>query len=240
MGALRSPDRASEASEIRGWASAEISSRISLRSMRAKGINQSGNRHVSVSGRGLESSRSPWRPRSRSRRRQTRRAIRTADPHDTRCLRQAGWSTCWRAAVGEGLAKAPGQLIIVEEQAGRGGISAPTSSPRRIAGRLHAADDHDGNLKNINQNLYKTMPFDLRRRSQLISLVANMPMLAVAHPKIDGKKPEGLIPACGRRILGSSRSVRRASGITGQLGQALRRTWRRSNIMTSYRGAAPS
>ena len=142
-------------------------------------------------------------------------------------------------AVGEELGKAIGQPIIIENKPGAGG---------NIGADLVAKAEPDGytllmtspGIQSINQFLYKTMPFDPETAFAPISLVADMPMLVVVHPKVGAKTLKDLVGIAraspGKLTFGSA-----GVGTTGHLGQAL--LVHVANISVThvpYRGAAPS
>jgi tripartite-type tricarboxylate transporter receptor subunit TctC len=142
-------------------------------------------------------------------------------------------------AVGEELSKALGQPIIVENKPGAGG---------NIGADLVAKADADGytllmtspGIQSINQFLYKSMPFDPDKAFAPISLVADMPMLVVVHPKTNVKTLPELIAAAranpGKLSFGSA-----GIGTTGHLGQALLTHLAKIELThIPYRGAAPS
>jgi tripartite-type tricarboxylate transporter receptor subunit TctC len=142
-------------------------------------------------------------------------------------------------AVGEELAKTLGQPIIVENKPGAGG---------NLGADLVAKAEPDGytllmtspGIQSINQFLYKTMPFDPDKAFAPISLVADMPMLVVVHPKAGAKTLKELIDVAranpGRLSFGSA-----GVGTTGHLGQALLTHVAGISIThVPYRGAAPS
>ncbi len=142
-------------------------------------------------------------------------------------------------AVGEELAKTLGQPIIVENKPGAGG---------NIGADLVAKADADGytllmtspGIQSINQFLYRTMPFDPDKAFAPISLVADMPMLVVVHPKVGAKTLRELIDIAragpGKLTFGSA-----GVGTTGHLGQALLVHVAGINVThVPYRGAAPS
>ena len=142
-------------------------------------------------------------------------------------------------AVGEELAKTLGQPIIIENKPGAGG---------NIGADIVAKAEPDGytllmtspGIQSINQFLYKTMPFDPEKAFAPISLVADMPMLVVVHPKTNVKSLSDLIAAAranpGKLTFGSA-----GIGTTGHLGQALLTHVARIELThIPYRGAAPS
>src|SRR5262245_39699109 len=95
-------------------------------------------------------------------------------------------------AVGEELAKTLGQPIVVENRPGAGG---------NIGADVVARAEPDGHtllmtspgIQSINQFLYKSMPFDPEQAFAPVSLVADMPMLVVIHPKVGAKTLAELI-----------------------------------------------
>jgi tripartite-type tricarboxylate transporter receptor subunit TctC len=142
-------------------------------------------------------------------------------------------------AIGEELAKTLGQPIIVENKPGAGG---------NIGADIVAKAEPDGytllmtspGIQSINQFLYKTMPFEPDKAFAPISLVADMSMLVVVHPKINVNTLADLIGAAranpGKLTFGSA-----GVGTTGHLGQALLTHVAQINLThVPYRGAAPS
>ena len=95
-------------------------------------------------------------------------------------------------AVGEELAKTLGQPVIVENKPGAGG---------NIGADVVAKAEPDGytllmtspGIQSINQFLYAKMPFDPDTAFVPISIVADMPMLVVVHPKVGAKTLQELI-----------------------------------------------
>ena len=65
-------------------------------------------------------------------------------------------------------------------------------------------------IQSINQFLYRTMPFDPEKAFAPISLVADMPMLVVVHPKVGVKTLKELIAIAranpGKLTFGSAGS----------------------------------
>jgi tripartite-type tricarboxylate transporter receptor subunit TctC len=142
-------------------------------------------------------------------------------------------------AVGEELSKALGQPVIVENKPGAGG---------NVGADIVAKAEGDGytllmtspGIQSINQFLYKSMPFDPDKAFAPISLVADMSMLVVVHPKTNVKTLAELIAAAranpGKLTFGSA-----GVGTTGHLGQALLTHVAKINLIhIPYRGAAPS
>lgn len=142
-------------------------------------------------------------------------------------------------AVGEELAKSLGQTVIVENKPGAGG---------NIGADIVAKAEPDGHtllmtspgIQSINQFLYKSMPFDPEQAFTPISIVADMSMLVVVHPKVGARSLQELIDLAranpGKLNFGSA-----GVGTTGHLGQALFTHLAGINVNhIPYRGAAPS
>jgi tripartite-type tricarboxylate transporter receptor subunit TctC len=142
-------------------------------------------------------------------------------------------------AVSDELAKSLSQAVIIENKPGAGG---------NIGADLVAKASPDGytllltsaGIPSINQFLYKSMPFDPETAFAPISLIADMPMLVIVHPKTGIKSLKELIAAAtanpGKLNFGSA-----GIGTTGHLGQAL--LVHSANIKLGhvpYRGAAPA
>ena len=142
-------------------------------------------------------------------------------------------------AVGEEMSKSLGQPVIVENKPGAGG---------NLGAALVANATPDGytlmmtspGIQSINQFLYKEMPFDPDKAFTPISLVADMPMLVLVHPKTNIRTLKDLIAATKANPdtlnFGSA-----GIGTTGHLGQAL--LVHAADIKVKhvpYRGAAPA
>src|SRR5262245_25024130 len=142
-------------------------------------------------------------------------------------------------AVGEELAKTLGQPVVIENRPGAGGnIGADVVAKAEPDG--HTLLMTSPGIQSINQFLYKTMPFDPEKAFVPISLVADMPMLVVVHPKIGVTSLSELIATAranpGKLSFGSA-----GIGTTGHLGQALLTHVAKINLThIPYRGAAPS
>jgi tripartite-type tricarboxylate transporter receptor subunit TctC len=142
-------------------------------------------------------------------------------------------------AVGEEMSKSLGQPVIVENKPGAGG---------NIGAELVSKSDPDGytllmtspGIQSINQFLYKTIPFDPEKAFTPISLVADMPMLVLVHPKTNIKTLKELVAAAkenpGKLNFGSA-----GVGTTGHLGQALLVHVAGIKVAhVPYKGAAPA
>lgn len=142
-------------------------------------------------------------------------------------------------AAGEELTKTLGQPIIIENKPGAGG---------NIGADVVAKAEPDGytllmtspGIQSINQFVYKAMPFDPDTAFAPVSLIADMPMLAVIHPKLGVKTLPDLIAIArakpGKLTFGSA-----GVGTTGHLGQALLAHVAKIDLVhVPYRGAAPS
>ncbi|WP_313084358.1 tripartite tricarboxylate transporter substrate-binding protein, partial [Pulveribacter sp.] len=94
--------------------------------------------------------------------------------------------------IGQGLQKALGQSVVVDNRAGAGG---------NIGGALAAKAPADGytlfmgtvGTHAINEALYKKMPFDPVKDFAPLTRVANVPNLLVANPKQPFKTVQELI-----------------------------------------------
>ena len=142
-------------------------------------------------------------------------------------------------AIGDELTKTLGQPVIIENRPGAGG---------NLGADIVAKAEPDGytllmtspGIQSINQFLYKTMPFDPDKAFAPVSLVADMSMLVVVHPKVGVKTLRELVDYAranpGKLNFGSA-----GVGTTGHLGQALLAHVARINLThVPYRGAAPS
>lgn len=168
-----------------------------------------------------------------------------AEPYPDRPLRivapfpAGGLVDVLARAVGDELAKTLGQPVIVENKPGAGG---------NIGADAVAKAEPDGytllmtspGIQSINQFLYKSMPFDPETAFEPVSLVADMPMLVLVHPKTGIRSLKDFIAAAkahpNKLNFGSA-----GMGTTGHLGQALLVHVAGVEVThVPYRGAAPA
>ena len=142
-------------------------------------------------------------------------------------------------AVGDEMSKSMGQPVIVENRPGAGGnIGAEVVSKAAPDGYTLLMTSPG--IQSINQFLYKTMPFDPEKAFTPISLVADMPMLVLVHPKTGIKTLKDLVAAAkaspSKLNFGSA-----GVGTTGHLGQALLVHVGDMKVThVPYKGAAPA
>jgi tripartite-type tricarboxylate transporter receptor subunit TctC len=142
-------------------------------------------------------------------------------------------------AVGDELSKTIGQTIIVENKPGAGG-NLGADLVAKAAPDGHTLLMTSPGIQSINQFLYKSMPFDAETAFAPISLVADMPMLVLVHPKTNIRTLNDLIStakASPNKLNFGSAGI----GTTGHLGQAL--LVHVADIKLAhvpYRGAAPA
>jgi tripartite-type tricarboxylate transporter receptor subunit TctC len=142
-------------------------------------------------------------------------------------------------ALGDELSKSLGQPVIIENRAGAGGNIGADTVARADADGYTLLMTSPG-IQSINQFLYRSMPFDPDKAFVPVSIVADMPMLAVVHPKLGVKTLAELIALAraqpGKLAFGSA-----GVGTTGHLGQALLVHAAQIEVThVPYRGAAPS
>jgi tripartite-type tricarboxylate transporter receptor subunit TctC len=137
------------------------------------------------------------------------------------------------------LSKTIGQTIIVENKPGAGG-NLGADLVAKAAPDGHTLLMTSPGIQSINQFLYKSMPFDAETAFAPISLVADMPMLVLVHPKTNIRTLNDLIStakASPNKLNFGSAGI----GTTGHLGQAL--LVHVADIKLAhvpYRGAAPA
>lgn len=142
-------------------------------------------------------------------------------------------------AVGDEISKSLGQPVIVENRTGAGG---------NVGADAVAKADPDGytlmmasaGILSANQFLYAKMPFDADTAFAPISVIADMPMLLVVHPKVAARSvPEFL--ALARANPDKLNFGSPGIGTTGHL--ALAYFNHAADVKLThvpYRGAAPS
>lgn len=141
--------------------------------------------------------------------------------------------------VGEELRASLGQPVIVENKPGAGG---------NIGADMVARAAPDGytllmttpSIESINEFIYESMPFDPAKAFTPISLIADMPMVIVVHPKTGIKTLKELIDHAranpGKLSFGSA-----GIGTTGHLAQELLARLGASRVThVPYKGAAPA
>jgi tripartite-type tricarboxylate transporter receptor subunit TctC len=142
-------------------------------------------------------------------------------------------------AVAEPLTKSLGQPFVIENRTGAGG---------NVGAEIVANAAPDGytlmmssaGILSINQFLYATMPFDANTAFAPISLVADMPMLLVVHPKTGVTTVKDFL-ALARSKPGGLNFGSAGNGTTGHLGLELFTSMTGLKIThIPYRGAAPS
>jgi tripartite-type tricarboxylate transporter receptor subunit TctC len=142
-------------------------------------------------------------------------------------------------ALGDELSKTLGQPIIVDNRPGAGGNLGADAVAKSAPDGYTLLMTSPG-IQSINQFLYKSMPFDASTAFAPVSLVADMPMLVVVHPKTGVKTLKELVAfahANPQRLSFGSAGI----GTTGHLGQALLTHVADIKVThVPYRGAAPS
>jgi tripartite-type tricarboxylate transporter receptor subunit TctC len=142
-------------------------------------------------------------------------------------------------AVGDEIARTLGQPVIIENRAGAGGNTGADAVAKSAPDGYTLVMSSAGILT-ANQFLYSKMPFDPETAFIPISIVADMPMLMVVHPKVEANTmPEFL--ALARAQPGKLNFGSPGVGTTGHLGLALLMhvTGVKLNHIP-YRGAAPA
>ncbi len=142
-------------------------------------------------------------------------------------------------ALGQELSKSMGQPVVIENRPGAGG---------NIGAESVAKSPPDGytlmmvspGILSINQFLYKKMPFNPETAFELISLVADMPMLVVLGSKSEFQTLKAFIEAAKAQPdtinFGSA-----GYGTTGHLGMELLSYTAGIKLRhTPYKGAAPA
>ena len=141
--------------------------------------------------------------------------------------------------VGDEMSKALGQPIIVENRAGAGGNTGADAVAKADPDGYTLLMSSAGILT-ANQFLYAKMPFDPETAFAPVSIVADMSMLVVVHPKVEAATLKDFVALARSRpdkINFGSPGV----GTTGHLGLAL--FMHAAGIKLThvpYRGAAPA
>ena len=142
-------------------------------------------------------------------------------------------------AVGDEISKALGQPIIVENRAGAGGnVGADAVAKAEPDGYTLLMSS--AGILSANQFLYAKMPFEPEKAFVPVSLVADMPILLLVHPKVGAKTAQEFL-ALARANPGKFNFGSPGIGTTGHL--ALAYFMHLANVKIThvpYRGAAPS
>ena len=141
--------------------------------------------------------------------------------------------------VAEGLQKALGQSVIVENRAGAGGntgaAAVATAEPDG-----HTLLMSSAGILSINEHIFARMPFDPDKAFAPVTVVADMPMLVVVHPKVGVTTLKDFL-AKARAEPGKLNFGSAGNGTTGHLGLVmLMRTADIQITHVPYSGAAPS
>ena len=142
-------------------------------------------------------------------------------------------------AVGDELGKALGQPVIVENRPGAGG-NLGADVVAKAAPDGYTLLMSSAGIQSINQFLYKTMPFEAERAFAPVSLIADMSMLMVVHPKLAARTlPEFL--ALAQNAPGKINFGSAGTGTTAHLALALFTHVTGVKLThVPYRGAAPA
>jgi tripartite-type tricarboxylate transporter receptor subunit TctC len=142
-------------------------------------------------------------------------------------------------ALGDEMARSMHQPIVVENRPGAGGNVGAESVARSAPDGYTLLMTSPG-IQSINEFLYKSMPFDPDKAFAPISMVADMSMVVVVHPKTGIASLKQLVDIAhaqpGKLNFGSA-----GVGTTGHLGLALLMhagDMRFAHV--PYKGAAPS
>ena len=142
-------------------------------------------------------------------------------------------------AVGEDLQKSLGQSVIVENRPGAGGNTGANAVATADADG-HTLLLSSAGILSINEFIFSKMPFDPDKAFAPITVVADMSMLLVVHPKVGVSDLKGLLAKVraepGKLNFGSA-----GNGTTGHL--ALVMFLKAADVKIAhvpYSGAAPS
>lgn len=142
-------------------------------------------------------------------------------------------------ALGEELSKSLSQPVVIENRPGAGGNIGADAVAKSAPDGYTLMMTSPG-IQSINQFLYKKMPFDPEADFEMISLVADMPMLVVVGGKTPFKDLKSFVEAAKAK----PESINFGSagyGTTGHLGMELLAYTAGIKLRhTPYRGAAPA
>jgi tripartite-type tricarboxylate transporter receptor subunit TctC len=142
-------------------------------------------------------------------------------------------------ALGDEMSRSMGQPVIVENKPGAGGNIGADIAAKAAPDGYTLLMTSPG-IQSINQFLYKSMPFDPDKAFVPISMVADMSMVVVVHPKTGITTLKQLVDFAhahpGKLNFGSA-----GIGTTGHLGlELLMHAGKMNFTHVPYKGAAPS
>lgn len=142
-------------------------------------------------------------------------------------------------ALGDEMSRSMGQPVIVENKPGAGGNIGADIAAKAAPDGYTLLMTSPG-IQSINQFLYKSMPFDPDKAFVPISMVADMSMVVVVHPKTGITTLKQLVDFAhahpGKLNFGSA-----GIGTTGHLGlELLMHAGHMKFTHVPYKGAAPS
>ena len=142
-------------------------------------------------------------------------------------------------ALGDEMSRSMGQPVIVETKPGAGGNIGADIAAKAAPDGYTLLMTSPG-IQSINQFLYKSMPFDPDKAFVPISMVADMSMVVVVHPKTGITTLKQLVDFAhahpGKLNFGSA-----GIGTTGHLGlELLMHAGHMKFTHVPYKGAAPS
>ena len=142
-------------------------------------------------------------------------------------------------ALGDEMSKSLGKPVIVENKPGAGGDIGADIVAKAAPDGYTLLMTSPG-IQSINQFLYKSMPFDPDKAFAPISMVADMSMVVVVHPKTGITTLKQLVDFAhahpGKLTFGSA-----GIGTTGHLGlELLMYAGQMKFTHVPYKGAAPS